>query len=216
MATPNKAGRPARTSRAAILRAARELIERDGWERLTMRKLATVVGIAPTTLYHHVRDKDELLIELLRDYAEGIPRPELPEEPRERIVTAAIVMHDALAAWPWLAEVLTADAVIGEPALWIPETIVDTAITRGCTTEQAVRLYRAIWYYTVGEILVRANASTAGAVRAGGEQRTGVFADLDAEAFPRLAAIGPRWLELTGEDSYREGLRAFVRGLLPE
>lgn len=35
----------------------RRLIERDGWEKVSIRRLAAEIGIAPTTLYHHVRDK---------------------------------------------------------------------------------------------------------------------------------------------------------------
>ncbi|MFF5446200.1 hypothetical protein [Streptomyces sp. NPDC012888] len=32
---------------------------------------------------------------------------------------------------------------------------------------------------------------------------------------PHLAAVGGRWGELAARDGYREGLRAFVDGLLP-
>jgi hypothetical protein len=44
-----------------------------------------------------VRDKEELLLLLLDDYAAGIPRPELPDEPHERTVATAMAMHQASA-----------------------------------------------------------------------------------------------------------------------
>ncbi|MGV9375859.1 hypothetical protein ACWDRB_08595 [Nonomuraea sp. NPDC003707] len=56
-------------------------------------------------IYHHVRDKEELLLLLLDDYAAGIPRPELPEEPRERVVAAAMAMHEAVSGCPWVVDV---------------------------------------------------------------------------------------------------------------
>ncbi len=213
-ATPHsRAGRPPTVSRAQILKAARRIIDRDGWQKLTIRRLAAEIGVGAATLYHHVRDKEDLLVQLLSDYADQIARPRLPMDPRDRIVAAATAMHDALAAWPQAAEILTADDILGESALWMVDTIVGSAIECGCTPEQAVDLYRSLWYYTVGEILVRAHARR----RAEEERpryRDTVFKRLDASRFPSLAPLGDRWPQLTSRDTYRQGLRAFVDGLL--
>ncbi|WP_020501503.1 TetR/AcrR family transcriptional regulator [Sciscionella marina] len=209
-----RTGRPPRTSRAQILGAARELIDDEGWERLTMRKLAARAGVAPTTLYHHVRDREELLAALLDDYADRIPRRELPRQPVERILAAATVMHDALAGWPWLVEVLTADDLIGDAALWMVEAIVDAAMEHGCPADEAVHLYRSIWYYTVGEILVRANADRKRAELDRPAYRDTVFRRLDKPELPRLSAIAGCWPALCAEDTYLQGLRALVEGLL--
>ncbi|SFW90865.1 TetR/AcrR family transcriptional regulator [Amycolatopsis australiensis] len=208
-------GRPPTTSRPEILEAARAILDRDGWEKLTIRRLAAELGVGATTLYHHVRDKDDLLIQLLEHYAEQLPRPELPPDPRQRIVAAATVMHDSLAAWPQAVEVLTADDLLGESALWMVEAIVGGAIACGCTPERAVGLYRGVWYFTVGEIVVRARSGR----RAAQERpryRDAVFADLDPTRFPSLAAVGDRWPELTARDTYQAGLRALVDGLLAQ
>lgn len=207
------------TSRAQILVAARRLIDQDGWEKLTVRRLAAEVGIGATTLYHHVRDKQDLLLLLLNAYAEQVPRPDLPAEPRERIVASGIALHDALAAWPWAAEVLTADGfvgLLGEPALWLVETVLAAAVDCGCTPEQAVDVFRSIWYYTVGEILVRMHSDRR---RADGKRppyHDIDFSKFDASQLPHLAAIGDRWPALAARDIYPSGLRAFVDGLLAQ
>lgn len=207
------------TSRHEILAAARRLIDRDGWEKLTVRRLASELGIGVTTLYHHVRDKEDLLLQLLNDYAGQIPRPDLPDDPAGRIVAAAGALHEALAAWPWAAEVLTTDgfvAVMDEGALWTVETIVDASIDAGCTPEQAVEVFRNLWYYTVGEILVRAHSARA---RSDGTSRApdyGFFGDVDPSRLPRLAALGDQWPAIAARDTYRPGLRAFVEGLLSQ
>ncbi|MGW0885194.1 TetR/AcrR family transcriptional regulator [Streptomyces sp. NPDC002671] len=115
------------TSRTQILTAARRLIDRDGWEKLTIRRLASELGIGATTLYHHIQNKEDLLVLLLNHYIDQLERPELPDDPRERIVTAATAMHDALAVWPWAAEILTVDGFVGlldESAPWMVEAIV--------------------------------------------------------------------------------------------
>ena len=208
-----RTGRPPLTSRAQIMAAARQVIDRDGWERLTLRRLATEAGVGTTTLYHHVRDKEDLLIQLLDHYAAQIERPELPSDPRERIIAATTVMHDALASWPQVAEILTADDLLGESALWMVDAIVGGATACGCTPDQAVELYRDLWYFTVGEILVRARSTRRGEDERP-RYRDTVYKSLDMTRFPHLAAIGDRWAGLTARDTYREGLRAFVDGLL--
>lgn len=207
------------TSRAEILAAARRVIERDGWEKLTVRRLAAEIGIGTTTLYHHVRDKEDLLVQLLNEHVEQTVHPDPGGEPRDRIVAAATAIHDSLATWPWAAEILTVDGFLGRlggSALQVVETIADAAIACGCTTAQAVGLFRSIWYYTVGEILVRARSAHR---RADGEQaahRETFFSGLDPSRLPRLAAIGDRWPELAARDTYTEGLQAFVDGLLTQ
>jgi AcrR family transcriptional regulator len=216
MARPaGRIGRPPSTSRPQILEAARAILDRDGWEKLTVRRLAAELGVGATTLYHHVRDKDDLLVQLLEHYAGQLPRPELPADPRERIIAAATVMHDSLAAWPQAVEVLTADDLLGESALWMVEAIVGGAIACGRTPDEAVELYRTVWYYTVGEILVRARAGRR-AAEDRPRYRDTVFGGLDASRFPSLAAVGDRWPELTARDTYARGLRAFVDGLLAQ
>ena len=223
--SPGRTGRPPATSRAQILAAARDLIDRDGWEKLTVRKLAAETGVGTTTLYHHVRDKDDLLLLLLNEYVDQIPRPELPGPPRDRIIAAAAAMHDILASWPWAAEILTADGfvgLLGESALWLVEAIVAGAIDAGCTPVQAVDVFRSLWYYTVGEVLVRANTARRrdddGDGDGDGERpwRDADFSRFDASRLPRMAALGDQWPTLAARDIYPQGLRAFVDGLLAQ
>jgi AcrR family transcriptional regulator len=219
IAPHGRTGRPPVTSRAEILVAARRLIDRDGWERLTVRRLAAELGIGTTTLYHHVRDREDLLIQLLNEHAARTLDLDLPATPRDRILVAAIAIHDSLAGWPWAAEVLTTDGFLGrleEPALEIVETIVASAIDCGCTPDQAAAVFRSIWYYTAGEILVRAHSARRSADLAAATHRDAFFEHLDAARTPRLAAIGDRWPELAARDTYPEGLIAFVDGLLTQ
>jgi AcrR family transcriptional regulator len=207
-------GRPPRTSRAEIMVAARRLIDRDGWEKLTMRRLATETGTAPTTLYHHFRDKDDLLAQLLDDYAEQLPRPVMPADPRDRIITAATVIRDTLAAWPWIVEVLIHDDRVGRTALWMVETMLAGAVECGCSLEQAVALYRSIWYYTAGEILIRAKSARRRTESDRPTQRDDRIRAVAGDELPHLAALAERWASLASRDTYVLGLRSLVDGFL--
>jgi AcrR family transcriptional regulator len=209
-------GRPPRISREEIVETARRIVTEQGVSRLTMRRLATEIGSTPMALYHHVRDKDELFVLLLDDYAaRTLRRPaELPADPRERIVLAAATIHEALTRFPWIVEVLTADDLMSASALWFVEQIVDGLVACGLTPERAVHGYRAIWYYTAGELVIRAAATRR---RTGDDRATyreRVFAELDRGELPRLAQVADRWAPLTAQDTYLDGLRALVDGLL--
>ena len=63
MARPNTSGRPRRAplSRQRALTAAIELADAEGIEALTMRKLAQSLGVEAMSLYHHVRNKNDIL-----------------------------------------------------------------------------------------------------------------------------------------------------------
>jgi AcrR family transcriptional regulator len=209
-----RSGRPPSTSRAQILAGARELIERDGWRKLTIRHLAGHLGVGAATLYHHVRDREDLLVQLLDDHVAGLVRPALPDDPRERIVAVATMMHDSVAAAPWAAEVLIADDLVGESSFWMVEAIVAAAMECGLEAGQAADLYRSVWYFTVGEILVRAHSAVRREQRSGPSFRDGAFRRIDPERLPQLAALADSWPMIAARDTYPRGLRALVDGLL--
>ncbi|WKG11460.1 TetR/AcrR family transcriptional regulator C-terminal domain-containing protein [Nocardia sp. PE-7] len=199
-------------SRADIVAAAHRVIGADGVEKLTMRRLATELGCTPMALYHHVRDKQDLLRLLLDDYADAITWPALPDDPRQRILVAATAMRDALSAHSWIVDVLADGDLLGRSALWFPETIIDAAITAGLPLERAVAAYRTIWHYTAGELIVTGRAARR--AEEGPTYRAEVFANLDPEQLPRLAEIGSRWTEFDVDSTYAAGLEALVTGLL--
>ncbi|MFI5403492.1 MAG: TetR/AcrR family transcriptional regulator, partial [Planctomycetota bacterium] len=47
--------------RTRILDAARELFDSEGYEHVTMRRIADAIEYSPTTIYNHFTDKDDLV-----------------------------------------------------------------------------------------------------------------------------------------------------------
>jgi AcrR family transcriptional regulator len=206
-------GRPPRLSRAAIVAAAQRVIERDGVEALTMRRVADALGASPMALYRHVRGKDELLVLLLDELAAALPRPPLPREPRERVLAACRHMRDGLAEHPWIVDVLAGGDLIAPSILWLMEEIVAGFVAGGLSPAAAADGYRVIWQFTVGDLIVRR-----GLARVASLGRPpfvlGVLQSADPERFPTLAGLAGEWAGARERDPYEPGLRALVDGLL--
>ena len=53
--------------RRKILDAAHELFRREGYENVTMRRIAEAIEYSPTTIYNHFEDKDDLVKALCQE-----------------------------------------------------------------------------------------------------------------------------------------------------
>ncbi|MFE6050103.1 TetR/AcrR family transcriptional regulator C-terminal domain-containing protein [Kitasatospora sp. NPDC056446] len=94
-------------SRAAIVREAIAMLDADGIDALSMRKLATRLNAGATSLYRHVATKDELM-ELAVDEVFGemdLPPADSPDW-RAAAVEAADAFRATALRHPWLSSVL--------------------------------------------------------------------------------------------------------------
>jgi AcrR family transcriptional regulator len=59
--------------RGGILAAAREIASAEGWQAVTIRKIAGLIEYSPPVIYEYFGSKDEILLELVRmGYAEQL------------------------------------------------------------------------------------------------------------------------------------------------
>ncbi|MFE7051458.1 TetR/AcrR family transcriptional regulator [Streptomyces californicus] len=206
-------GRPRRLDPDAMVATARRIVEEEGVDALSMRRVAKELGSTPMALYHYVRDKDELLMLTLSGTA-AFPRPELPEDPRERMVAVAAHMHAIIARIPWVLDVLALGELTDRDALWMVEEIVDCALACGLSPARAVRAYRTIWSYVYGDLVFRRAADR----RAENPSRREFFPEMvteeDAAALPRLTEVKDRWREYAADYETVEELDAIVEGLI--
>lgn len=67
-----------------------ELVQAEGPAALTMRRLATELDVATTTIYWHVGSRDELITEIIRHQSQQLAaRPITGTTPRDRVMSAA-------------------------------------------------------------------------------------------------------------------------------
>jgi AcrR family transcriptional regulator len=97
--------RPAHT-RADIARAALEIADADGYDAVSMRRVAQRLGAGTMTLYHYVRNKDEL-IALMTDQVMAevvVPEGELSDHWRTALAQIATSSRNAFRAHHWVFE----------------------------------------------------------------------------------------------------------------
>lgn len=209
-----RVGRPRRIEQEAIVDVARRILQEEGVAALSMRRVAKEVGATPMALYHHVRDKDELLMLTLAGTAATLPRPELPDDPRERLLAVALHMHGILLRLPWVVEVLSLGDLTDKGAMWMVDEIVGAGVACGLSPEQAVHAYRTIWHCAYGDLAFR----HAMARRADEPDRKRYFPDRLTEAdlaeLPHVAPLTSRWTELREAYDFAGQLAAVVDGLL--
>jgi AcrR family transcriptional regulator len=93
-------------SRADIARAAIEIADSDGFDAVSMRRVAQKLGAGTMTLYHYVRNKDEL-VSLMSDEIMAevlVPEGELASDWRTALTQIAHRSHDAFDRHRWIFE----------------------------------------------------------------------------------------------------------------
>jgi AcrR family transcriptional regulator len=106
--------KPAHT-RADIARAALEIADTQGFDAVSMRRVAERLGAGTMTLYHYVRNKNELLA-LMSDAVMAevvVPEGELSDDWREALTQIANRSHDAFKAHHWVFQKMGDDGVPG-------------------------------------------------------------------------------------------------------
>ncbi len=155
-------------SRELVVTTALRLVREQGYEMLTVRRLAAEMGVAPMTIYHHVQSKDDLLDEVVDRMLAGVWRPvaRLDKGWRPWVAEAAERFRQFLVDEPAALHVyLTHPVVSAEAQARMGEMLI--ALRRSGLDEGAVRrAYAAIHTYTIGFAALQAS-------RAGWEPKPG-------------------------------------------
>jgi AcrR family transcriptional regulator len=98
--------RRAPLTRERVLRRALRIADKQGLAALSMRKLAQELGVEAMSLYHHVKNKDDILDGLLEVVVGEIEVPAIGGDWREAMRRRASSAHDVLMAHPWATMLL--------------------------------------------------------------------------------------------------------------
>jgi TetR/AcrR family transcriptional regulator, tetracycline repressor protein len=144
-------------TRRAIVDRALELGDAEGLEAVTLRRLATELGVTPMSLYRHVKDKQDLVNAMYEAIVDGFDlktdiRPGMKwTNQLRRALMNIIALHHRPVALP----LAIAYSGGGSPAIWrMYESGLDILMRAGFTRREAVELNRMLSILVAGYVLL--------------------------------------------------------------
>lgn len=190
-----------RLSRDVIVDAYLRVSEAEGTGDISLRRLGTELGVDPTAVYRHFRDKEEILAvasdRLLKEATEGfVPTGAWRNDLRTLLMALrqAYLLHpNALVAFQLSPAALPNGTRIAEQCLRFLRQA-------GLTVAEAALALEALEDYTVGAGMIDARATPESL-----EHWRRVYGALPPAEFPNLAEVGP--------ELYTESGTAFGYGI---
>jgi AcrR family transcriptional regulator len=203
-------------TRQRVLETALQLIEKDGLESFSMRKLGAMLGVEAMSLYNHVESKRALLdgvIELLLVQA---PYPEKPDvTPREELWAFAHAFRDILRAHPRTLPLVATSPLRTPATLAILERLLDTVHRANITGVQAVYVLQSIVGFTIGKTLLDVGTKSVVSLEPGPNGPT-VWQHFPADQYPTLHAMLPEIAQWNPDHEFDFGLQALFQGMFEQ
>ena len=209
-------------NRDAIVERALTVMDAEGPDAITIRRIANEFGVTPMALYWHVANKDELLAAMGDALLADVRPPETGGHWSAQLRAVVEVLIENLARHPAAAELVFPRVLIAEPGLRITEFTLALLEEAGFSREQAADLAR-MGLHTAMMLVTQLPGSESQAAR---EERDALLAEkrayvegLPADAYPHVQAAA---VALTacedesayyyfGVDLYIEGAKALLR-----
>jgi TetR/AcrR family tetracycline transcriptional repressor len=150
---------PSRLSRERIVEAAFGLLEREGWEALSMRRLAQELDVWPMAVYRYFRDKEELVDAVLGSVVETMELPRVSGSWRDRLSELLGSARRTLEPLPPELRTRLAPQLAAPGALPVSEAGIGAMKSAGFTRAEAARAWEALAAYAVGSLSCRPGRS---------------------------------------------------------
>jgi TetR/AcrR family transcriptional regulator, tetracycline repressor protein len=202
-------GTRAGLSASQILAVARELVEREGVESLTMRGLADQLGVAPNSIYSHFSDKGALIDAVLDDLLAEIPVPDAPVPWQDGIVALMAASRETLLRHGPLLPHLFAGPMRGPEVSRLAEAALAMLEQGGIRGPDAVAGLRAILTYTFGSVALDAPRRLDDPA----QREAAGAAAFAARTEPRVAALAEPLARRPADTDFATSLRWLLDGL---
>ena len=198
-------------ARERIVDAAMRIIDDEGLDALSMRRLGAELGVNPMAAYYHVPNKAALYDLVVDAVMTGVDTSVIdPAAPlADQLKLAARAYRAAILAHPHAIPVLAARSLRSAAALRPVEPFLGILFAASLTADEALAAVDAVAQYILGGAvgyyhhIVDSEA---------GEQRE--FEALDPSEFPHMSRVLAEGHYVGYEAEFEFGLDAIVRGLL--
>ena len=196
--------------RARIVAAALGIVDADGIEGLSLRRLADDLGVSPMSLYWHVRDKAELLELVGQAVLAAIEIPAPRGDWREQLRDVHRAMFRGFLAHPRTGDLLIGRARYASGGLALFERILSILLGAGFPPETAFDAYQSLYLFMLGEMATSSRSPQFIDV-----QRQGVLYmhSLPADRFPSIGQVAPVIGRRSLEEQFEIGLDVEIEGI---
>ncbi|HEY3480885.1 MAG TPA: GntR family transcriptional regulator, partial [Streptomyces sp.] len=155
--------------RDEIVRMGIAIADAEGLAALSMRRIASELGVSTMALYRYVGGKESLVVQMVNEAIGEFPLGEIPEYWRDAVTLVARVHWAAYRRHLWLASAISLSRPQLVPRL-LPHTDAVLGALRGFEKSAALSAMISLFAYVRGIALVMESEAQA-------EQDTGVTAD---------------------------------------
>jgi AcrR family transcriptional regulator len=188
-------------SRERIEEAALELVEREGLEGFSTRKLAAELGCEAMSIYHYFPSKAHLLDALFDRVVGGLP-PDDPALPwRERLKRSVLDYRAQAHRYPRFFQFVVLHRHNTRVGLAWLERVLGILREGGLDMETTARFFRAIGYYIMGGMLDETSGYGHGYTAAEPVPEEEVVRD-----YPNVVAVNPYFKPSEHEATFMLGL----------
>ncbi|MFG3436573.1 TetR/AcrR family transcriptional regulator C-terminal domain-containing protein [Nonomuraea sp. NPDC047897] len=211
-------------SQELIVETGLAILDAEGLDGLSMRRVAQVLGTGPASLYAHVSGKEELL-ELIYDQVLGEVRLPAPDPARwqEHLRAYAEEMHRVLGRHADVARAALAGIPTGPNAVRLAEYALGLLIEAGMPPREASLAFDRLVLYVVGDAFegslhyARMRAAGVSGTEAYFRRYVGqvaaYFRSLPPDRFPYISGNVDALIADGGEARFRYGLDLIIAGL---
>jgi TetR/AcrR family tetracycline transcriptional repressor len=199
-------------TRERIVEAALRVMDTEGLEAVSMRRVAREVGVEAMSLYHHVADKDDLLQGVCDKIMGSFAFPAAGGTWAERMKAGARSWRRLLQAHPDVMRLL---ALTHGPSPSSPESLLPTEFAlrlirdAGISDRDTVQAFHAFGGYIQGFVMMEG-----GSIKGQNADTQHAFAsEVDPDAFPVLHVVSRYFAECSADEQFEFGLDLMVRGL---
>ncbi|MEV6829985.1 TetR/AcrR family transcriptional regulator C-terminal domain-containing protein [Amycolatopsis sp. NPDC051102] len=191
-------------SRELILREALALVDDEGLDAVSMRKLARRLGVDPMSLYNHVDGKDALLDGIAEVLLAAIPAPPPDADLRETMSALAHGFRAAMLGHSRAAPLVLTRRLASMTALAPVEAVLAPLLAAGFPPDRAVHGLRTVLAFLIGTLMREVEATPADGGR---------LADLERAGLPAVSAAAPFLAVCDHEAEFEFGLRILLDAL---
>ncbi|HEY5630037.1 MAG TPA: TetR/AcrR family transcriptional regulator C-terminal domain-containing protein [Candidatus Limnocylindrales bacterium] len=186
------------------------IVDAEGIDALSVRRLAEALGVTPMALYWHVRDKAELLELVGQAVIAGVAAPGRLPDWRDDLRAVHLAMLDGFLRHPNATDVLAGRARFGEAGLRLFERILGTLLEAGFDPEAAFDAYQSLYLFTLGFMTTAVRTAE---FRQGQLDGLRYMATLPTSVYPAIRAVVPVIGRRPLDEQARLGLDLVIEGI---